>query len=150
MTGILQFVEQVAAYLSSDEFTRLSIAAITIMGVFMTFKNRTRSLEAYSAKKSLALKESQYEDVKNQLTVVQNYNKELLEKIDKQNLLFAEAFLNSKLRPEVKAKLAKIISESKTQNIANEVINGAKEILKTPIVEQVQEVVSNLSKLKGE
>jgi hypothetical protein len=107
-------------------------------------------LEAYSAKKSIAMKETQYEEVKNQLTVLQNYNKELLEKIEKQNLLFAEAFLNSKLQPQVKARRAKIIAEDKGNNIVKEVVEQAKAIVNSPIIEQVKEITSNLSKLKGE
>jgi hypothetical protein len=150
MIGVIQFVEEFAAYLSSDEFTRLSIAAITIMGVFMTFKNRSRSLEAYSAKKSLALKETQYSDVQNKLVVLENYNKELMGLLEKQNLLFAEAFLNSKLNPQAKAKIAKIVADMKKPLLDGEVFNKAKQILENPAVEQTIKAISNLSKLKGE
>jgi hypothetical protein len=150
MTGIIQFIEEAAAYLSSDEFTRLSIAAITIMGVFMTFKTRSRSLEAYSAKKSLALKETQYSDVQNKLIVLENYNKELMGLLEKQNLLFAEAFLNSKLNPQAKARIAKIVSDMKKPENLGEVFDKAKQILDTPLVEQASKVISHLSKLKGE
>jgi hypothetical protein len=150
MTGIIQFIEEAAAYLSSDEFTRLSIAAITIMGVFMTFKNRSRSLEAYSAKKSLALKETQYSDVQNKLIVLENYNKELMGLLEKQNLLFAEAFLNSKLNPQAKARIAKIVSDMKKPENLSEVFDKAKQMLDTPLIEQATKAISHLSKLKGE
>jgi Tfp pilus assembly protein PilO len=150
MTGIIEFIEQVSAYLSSDEFTRLSIAAITIMGVFVTFKNRSRSLEAYSAKKSIALKETQYSDVQNKLIVLENYNKELMSLLEKQNLLFAEAFLNSKLNAEAKGKIAKIVADMKKPSIDGEVFNKAKQILENPVIEQTIKTISNLSKLKGE
>ena len=150
MTGIIEFIEQVSAYLSSDEFTRLSIAAITIMGVFVTFKNRSRSLEAYSAKKSIALKETQYSDVQNKLIVLENYNKEVLGLLEKQNLLFAEAFLNSKLNAEAKGKIAKIVADMKKPSIDGEVFNKAKQILENPVIEQTIKTISNLSKLKGE
>jgi hypothetical protein len=150
MTGVVEFIEQVSAYLSSDEFTRLSIAAITIMGVFVTFKNRSRSLEAYSAKKSIALKETQYSDVQNKLIVLENYNKEVMGLLEKQNLLFAEAFLNSKLNAEAKGKIAKIVADMKKPSIDGEVFNKAKQILENPVIEQTIKTISNLSKLKGE
>lgn len=150
MNGILEFIEQVASYLSSEDFTRLSIAAITIMGVFVTFSNRARSLEAYSAKKAVVVKETQYEEVKNQLKVVVNYNRELLTMLEKQNILFAEAFLNSKLSPEAKAKIAKIVSEMKKPDVPNELYQTIEKVVNLPITETVKEVASNLAKLKGE
>jgi hypothetical protein len=151
MTGIIEFIEQAAAYLSSEEFTRLSIAAITIMGVFVTFMNRSKSLEAYSAKKAVVVKETQYQELKNQMSVVVNYNRELLTMLEKQNLLFAEAFLNSKLSYEAKAKIAKIVADMKKPEIDGEVFAKAKKVLESaPVIETAKEIVSNLAKLKGE
>jgi hypothetical protein len=153
---ITEVFNQIKGFVTSADFQAFLTATIGIVTSVALLQNRLAALKVAKSDNSILKQNVEISSLEKMIQKQEEVIKTLHSKMDLQSAMFSLAFLNSKkLDSHTKQELAKLATGLQSQKIEHleekpvfmRVIEAAKAVAESPIVEKVEEATSIFNKL---
>jgi len=153
---ITEVFNQIKGFVTSADFQAFLTATIGIVTSVALLQNRLAALKVAKSDNSILKQNVEISSLEKMIQKQEEVIKTLHSKMDLQSAMFSLAFLNSKkLDSHTKQELAKLATGLQSQKIDHleekpvfmRVIEAAKAVAESPIVEKVEEATSIFNKL---
>jgi hypothetical protein len=153
---ITEVFNQIKGFVTSADFQAFLTATIGIVTSVALLQNRLAALKVAKSDNSILKQNVEISSLEKMIQKQEEVIKTLHSKMDLQSAMFSLAFLNSKkLDSHTKQELAKLATGLQSQKIDHleekpvfmRVIEAAKTVAESPIVEKIEEATSIFNKL---
>ena len=153
---ITEVFNQLKDFVTSADFQAFLTATIGIVTSVALIQNRLAALKVARSDNSILKQNVEISSLEKMIQKQDEIIKTLHSKMDLQSAMFSLAFLNSKkIDPHTKQELAKLatgLQSSKIENLEQKpvfmkVIEAAKAVAESPIVDKIEEATSIFNKL---